>query len=240
MSYNHTGHNGNTAFVGDNTRDPAPRPFSERLRLETRAARDEVESAVYFRLLLSGALEVHEYAALLFQYHGVYLELRRAAETLRDDPFAGPFIAIHGCGFDELERDLYALLGPEWRERTYLTEAAVAYRKRVRDVAASPAAFVAHHYVRYLSKLSVGQLIGAAVTHLYDLGDSADGASFFALPAGTSADDLKGKYRALLDAAPWSAADQERVVDEVRVAFRHNVAVADDLGEWIGSGTSAR
>lgn len=215
-------------------------PFSERLRLETSDARGEAESAVYFRLLLSGALEPHEYATLMFQYHGVYLELCQAAEGLRDDPCAGPFIADHPCGLDELERDLFALLGPEWRERAYLTDAAVAYRARVREVAASPAAFVAHHYVRYLSTLTVGQLIREAVTHVYDLDGSAAGVSFFTLPPGASADDLKGHYRSLLDAAPWSAADHERVVEEARIAFRHNAAVSAALGEWIGSGTSVR
>jgi len=56
-----------------------PLPFSERLRLETRASRDEAESAVYLRLLLSGALEPHEYATLMFQYHGVFVELRGRA-----------------------------------------------------------------------------------------------------------------------------------------------------------------
>lgn len=234
MSYGHTG-------LSDNAASQAGAlPFSERLRLETRAARDEAESAVYFRLLLSGALEAHEYGTLLFQYYGVHLELLAAAEALRDDPCAGPFVANHECMVENLERDLRTLLGPEWRERTYLTVAAVAYRDRVREVAASPAAFVAHHYVRYLSKLSVGQLIRAAVTHVYDLDDATAGASFFALPADTSADELKGRYRALLDAAPWSAADRERVVEEVRVAFHYNVAVATALGNWIGSGTSVR
>lgn len=216
----------------------APLRFSERLRRETRASRDEAESAVYLRLLLSGALEPHEYATLMFQYHGVYVELSRAAEALRDDPCAGPFIARHECGLDELERDLYALLGPEWREHTYLTSAAAAYRERVCEAAISPPEFIAHHYVRYLSKLTVGQLIREAVTHVYALSDSAAGATFFALPAGTSADDLKSGYRALLDAVPWSAADQEQIVAETRVAFRYNTAVSAALGEWIGSGTS--
>ena len=246
MSYDHAEHVG---IGSDNSGDEAPAvgapdasllPFSERLRRETRAERSVTESAVYFRLLLSGALEPHEYATLMFQYHGVYVELRQAAETLRDDPCAGPFIASHQGGLGELEGDLSALLGPEWRKHTYLTSAAVAYRDRVREVAASsPAAFVAHHYVRYLSKLTVGQLIHEAVTHVYGLGDSAAGASFFALPAGTSADDLKGNYRALLDAVPWSGADQQRIVEEVRIAFRCNAAVSAALGEWIGSGSSA-
>lgn len=232
MSYGHA------ELTGDAASRAQSSPFSERLRLETRASRDEAESAVYFRLLLSGALEAHEYATLMFQYYGVYLELSRAGEALRDDPCAGPFIESHRCSVADLERDLGALLGPEWRENTYLTAAAVAYRDRVREVAASPAAYVAHHYVRYLSTLSVGQLIRAAVTHLYGVDDAAAGASFFALPAGTSAEELKGKYRALLDAAPWSPAEQERVVEETRVAFHYNVAVATALGNWIGSGTS--
>ena len=84
MSYGHA------ELTGDAASRAQSSPFSERLRLETRASRDEAESAVYFRLLLSGALEAHEYATLMFQYYGVYLELSRAGEALRDDPCAGP------------------------------------------------------------------------------------------------------------------------------------------------------
>jgi heme oxygenase len=228
--------------VSENQRTAPSAPFSERLRLDTRDSRDQAESAGYFRLLLSGALEPDEYAALLFQYHGVYVELRRLAEALRDDPYAGPF--VHGCGscghrVEELEADLHALLGPQWRERAYLTDAATAYRERVRAAAGSPAKFVAHHYVRYLSELSAGQLIRAAVTDAYDLGGSAAGASSFGLPAGKSAHDLKREYRALLDAAPWSAADQALIVAEARTAFQLNAAVAAALSDWIASGAAA-
>ncbi len=213
-------------------------PFSERLRLETRDARDEAESAAYFRLLLAGALEPQEYAALLVQYHCVYLELRRAAEALRDDPLAGPFARDRRGRVEDLEADLHALLGSHWREQSQLTEAARAYRDRVREVAGTPAAFVAHQYVRYLSELSVGQLIRAAVTQVYDLGVAGAGTKFFTLPAGASAHDLKREYRALLDAAPWITADQALIVNEARIAFRRNAAVAAALGKWIASGGS--
>jgi heme oxygenase len=106
--------------VSENQRTQPPAPFSERLRLETRDARDQAESAGYFRLLLSGALEPSEYAALLFQYHGVYVELRRLAEAMRDDPHAGPFVRdCESCRHrvEQLEADLRALLGSQWRER---------------------------------------------------------------------------------------------------------------------------
>ena len=40
---------------------------------------------------------------------------------------------------------------------------------------------------------------------------------------------FKEVYREQLDAAPWDAAEQERVIDEVLLAYRFNTELFDDL-----------
>ncbi|MCP9947801.1 biliverdin-producing heme oxygenase [Actinomadura madurae] len=54
---------------------------------------------------------------------------------------------------------------------------------------------------------------------------------FYRFPGKPKA--YKERYRALLDAAPWDAAEQDRVIAEVKAAYRLNAAVTAELGEHL-------
>ncbi|MCP9977044.1 biliverdin-producing heme oxygenase [Actinomadura madurae] len=58
-----------------------------------------------------------------------------------------------------------------------------------------------------------------------------DGVRFYRFPGKPKA--YKERYRALLDAAPWDAAEQDRVIAEVKAAYRLNAAVTAELGEHL-------
>ena len=206
-------------------------PFSVRLRSGTREEREAAESTPYFRLLLAGALEPREYAALPAQLHLIYTELERAAEALRWHPVVAPFAGSGRSRITALDEDLHALLGPSWRRRVPITGATRAYCDRIREATAWPAGFIAHHYVRHLGDLSGGQLIGDTVSKLYGL--NGMGASFYRLPAGETGRGLKHHYRHLLDTAPLGPREQERVIYEARAALRHNAEVSTVLGRWV-------
>ena len=49
---------------------------------------------------------------------------------------------------------------------------------------------------------------------------------------------FKDVYREQLDAAPWDAAEQERVIDEVLLAYRFNTELFDDLAARQGRARS--
>ena len=206
-------------------------PFSARLRTGTREERETAESTPYFRLLLAGALEPREYAALLAQLQLVYCELERAAEALRRHPVVAPFAGSGRGRIVALDDDLHALLGPSWRRRVPITDATHAYCDRIREATAWPAGFIAHHYVRHLGDLSGGQLIGDAVSKIYGL--NGLGASFYRLPAGETGRGLKLHYRYLLDTALLGPREQDRVIYEARAALRHNAEVSNALGRWV-------
>ncbi|RKS73422.1 heme oxygenase [Actinomadura pelletieri DSM 43383] len=209
-------------------------PFSARLRAATWGDHGDTGASAYMSALVEGRLARDEYARFVAQLHPVYELLEEAADRMASDPVAGPFDLPGLRRRDALEADLAFFYGPRWRARIEPGEATQRYCDRLRDVCFDwPAGFVAHHYTRYLGDLSGGQYIGLQVRKTLDLEPGADGVRFYRFPGKPKA--YKDRYRALLDAAPWDADERERVVDEVRAAYRLNAAVTADLDRGLRS-----
>nr|WP_225962090.1 biliverdin-producing heme oxygenase [Actinomadura algeriensis] len=201
-------------------------PFAARLRAATRPDHGATETTPYMTALLDGRLTRDQYGALIAQLHFVYDVLEQAADHMRDDPVAAPFDLAGLRRLPGLEADLVHFHGPAWASRIEPDSATAAYCERLREVCFDwPGGFVAHGYTRYLGDLSGGQAIGARVARAYGL--DGDGVRFYQFDEKPKA--LKDRYRALLDAAPWSPAEQDRVIDEVRTAYRLNAALAAAL-----------
>ncbi|MDL4777001.1 MULTISPECIES: heme oxygenase (biliverdin-producing) [Thermomonosporaceae] len=204
--------------------------FSAQLRAATWSDHGDNEGSSYMSALVGGRLGREEYAVLVAQLHPVYDTLERAAaERMAADPVAGPFAFADLCRRDALEADLAFYYGPGWRERLAPSEATRRYCDRLREICFDwPGGFVAHHYTRYLGDLSGGQYIGKQVQLRLGLGADGDGVRFYRFPGKPKG--YKDRYRALLDAAPWDAAERERIIAEVKTAYRLNASVTEALG----------
>jgi heme oxygenase len=179
--------------------------------------------------LLDGRLPLAGYVDLVAENHAIYEVLEDAADTMRTDPVAGPFVLPGLARLPELRADLAYLLGPDWRDRLHHTTAVRRYQQRMREVChTDPAAFVAHHYTRYLGDLSGGQVIGRAMGRRYGLIE--DGTRFYRFHQLPGPKPVKDRYRALLDTAPFTASQRGALLAEVAVAFRLNAAVFAELG----------
>nr|WP_078900986.1 biliverdin-producing heme oxygenase [Actinacidiphila yeochonensis] len=206
-------------------------PFSEVIRDATRAQHTEAEGTAFMRDMLDGSLGVEAYARYTEQLWFVYRALERGAGALAGDPVAGPFLDPGLTRLPALERDLAHLWGPAWRDRTRALPATTAYADRVAEVAARwPGGYVAHHYTRYLGDLSGGQVVRGSVEKTFGFAHKGDGVRFYVFDALPNPAAFKRDYRARLDALPVPPAEQERVVDECRLAFRLNTALFTELG----------
>ncbi len=209
--------------------------FAAALRQATRDAHRGAERGAYLDALLTGRLPRAGYAALVAQHWHVYRELEAAAAHMRADPVAGPFADDRLTRLPALADDLAYLLGPRWREHCEPVPATVAYAARLREVCHDwPGGFVAHHYTRYLGDLAGGQHVAARVAQVYALPGTA-GTGFYDF-GGIEPKAFRDRYRALLDAAPWDAAERARITGEVLLAYRLNTELFADLaartGEW--------
>lgn len=214
--------------VHDGVAPAADVPFSERLRDRTRSGHGASSRAGFMSDLLRGTGTHDDLVRLLAQYWHVYRALEQAASCAVADPVAGAFVTERLTRLPSLEADLAHLAGPTWRDRLGAVPATVEYVDRLRVVAAaSPTAFVAHHYTRYLGDLSGGQFIGRALRQRHELPDEAT--SFFTFDDVPDPTAFKEEYRARLDAAPWGEDEQEAVVAEVLVAYDLNARLLDEL-----------
>ncbi|MFT4280126.1 heme oxygenase (biliverdin-producing) [Microbacterium sp.] len=203
-------------------------PFSTALRERSSSAHSGSEHAGFMADLMRGRGTRDDYIALVAQHWFIYAALESAAERMKADPVAAPFISERLTRLPALESDLEFLLGEDWRERIEPLPTTRRYVERIQQVAATwSGGFVAHHYTRYLGDLSGGQFIGKLMARQF--GFETNGIGFYLFDDIADPAAFKEVYREQLDAAPWDAAEQERVIEEVLVAYRFNTELFDDL-----------
>lgn len=204
-------------------------PFSQALRQRTWTGHGESENAGFMHDLMTGKGTREDYIALVAQHYFMYEALESAEKRFTDDPVAKPFLSERLTRLPALESDLEFLLGADWRTQIEPVPTTARYVARIREVEAEGWAggFVAHHYTRYLGDLSGGQAIGRLMARQF--GFETNGILFYLFDEIADPREFKNIYREQLDAAPWDAAEQERVIDEVLVAYRLNTEVFEDL-----------
>ncbi len=206
--------------------------FSTVIRVASHEQHTEAETSTFMSDLLGGRLGVEAYTRYTEQLWFVYRALEDAAESLKDDPVAGPFIQPELMRVAEIERDLAHLVGPDWRESVVALPATRAYADRVAQCAAQwPGGYVAHHYTRYLGDLSGGQIIRDKAERTWGFERKGDGVRFYVFADISNPAAFKRTYRELLDAIAADDLEKQRIIDECKRAFDFNGAVFRELGE---------
>jgi heme oxygenase len=202
--------------------------LSAAMREGSMAEHQAAEDSSFMADLLGGKVNERGYADYLLRLRVVYATMEAIVAEHRDDPAVA---AVADAALERLaaiDADLDHWLA-DGEERTVDSPAADAYRQRLLDAAAEwPTLMVAHHYTRYLGDLSGGQAIGRILDRTFEL-DGA-GIAFYDFPEIPKPKVYKDGYRARLDALGLDAADQERVVTEVKTAFQLNQALFVELG----------
>ena len=203
--------------------------FSAALRERTWGSHGDSEGAAFMTDLMKGRGTRDDYIALVAQHYFVYQALEAAAARFADDPAVVPFLSPALTRMPALEADLEFLLGADWSSQIAPLPTAVRYVDRIDAIAAEgwSGGFVAHHYTRYLGDLSGGQHIGKVMQRHF--GFETNGIGFYLFDEIANPSEFKSRYRDELDAANWDAAEQERVIDEVLLAYRLNTELFTDL-----------
>lgn len=211
--------------------DSADDGFARRLREATWGDHGDSEGATFMTDVIRGKGTLDDYIALVVQHYFMYEALEEASRQLLDDPMLAVLHPGSLLRMDTLERDLRHLRGDDWRNGLSAVPATADYACRIREVADEgwTAGIIAHHYTRYLGDLSGGQVIARRVIRQFGFG--AEGASFYDFTALGDLTVFKNRYREVLDAygEVLPEPEQQRMLDEVRAAYRHNTAVFIDL-----------
>ena len=203
-------------------------PFSQELRERTRTGHSASEGADFMGDLMTGKGTRDDYIALVAQHYFIYEAIEAAAEQMKNDPVAAPFISEKLTRLPAIVEDLRFLLGDTWRDDISPLSTTAAYVARIRAVGATWAGgFVAHHYTRYLGDLSGGQIIRTIMQRQF--GFETNGVGFYLFADIAKPKEFKDTYRDQLDAVPWDDEERARVIDEVLVAYRFNTDLFTDL-----------
>lgn len=209
-------------------RAPLSTPLSTALREGSRVEHEAAEGSAFVTALLAGRVPVEGYATYLRRLRPVYAALESVGRSRLFDPWVA---AVHDPAVERLaaiDADL-AHWSPA-RPDQETTPVVSAYVERLEATSAWGGLFVAHHYTRYLGDLSGGQALGHAVRqHLGGATPGSPGTAFYSFPDIPRPKPWKDAYRARLDALGATESEVERVVEEVRVAFRLNRALLEEL-----------
>ncbi|MFC4560349.1 heme oxygenase (biliverdin-producing) [Nocardiopsis mangrovi] len=224
--------------TGSASSDDTPAVFSTRLKAATWDAHHEAEQQGFTRALLDGSLPREGFAAMAAQHYFAYTALEEVGRALADDPVAAAVVDPALFRVPALERDLAALVGPDWRDLVSPSRPTRTYAARIEQMADDPAGYIAHHYTRYIGDLSGGRFIRRAAAHAYGLTDGT-GLAFYAFDQVGSLPRFKEGYRARIDALGLDEAAQRRVVRETRLAYQLNTEVLADLERTHTTGLAA-
>ncbi|MGW6458186.1 biliverdin-producing heme oxygenase [Streptomyces sp. NPDC055078] len=215
-----------TATTATTTAEPQSTPFSTQIRVASHDKHDEANASPFMSDLLGGRHGVAAYARYTGQLWFVYQALEGAAESLADDPVAGPFIRPELFRTEGLERDRTHLLGDGWRAGLTALPATAAYAARIEECAATwPAGYVAHHYTRYLGDLAGGQVVRDRAEKTWGFDRKGDGVRFYVFDGIRNPAAFRRDYRALLDSVRADDLERQRIIDECRRAYDYNGAI---------------
>lgn len=205
--------------------------FSEAIWMATQGAHGAAERNGFLARLMNGELPINAYGRLIAQHRAIYGAIEESNTRMQADPSVAAFVHDELLRMPALDRDIAAVLGPDWSacDEASVLPVTLQYVERIRGAAATWApGWVAHHYVRYLGDLSGGFHIGAAIEAAYGI-DAASGTSFYRFDAIEDPIRFKQKYRDDLDDAGWDAKTQERFVEEILHAYHLNTVLFEEL-----------
>ena len=213
-----------TTLLSDHTE-----PLSTLMRDGSRAEHTAAEGSSYMSALLDGQVNEQGYADYLVRLRQVYAALESVGRELAGtDPIAAAVLDPALERLAAIDADLDHWLGHQDVSTPSTTSAAAqAYVDRIEASREWGGLYAAHHYTRYLGDLSGGQAIGRTLDRTFGLDGS--GIAFYDFAEIPKPKPYKDGYRARLDGLGLTADQKARVVDEVKVAFRLNQALFEEL-----------
>jgi heme oxygenase len=202
-------------------------PLADALREGTAELHREAERAGIMRDLLRGRVARDGYCALLRNLHALYWALETNLARHGADPAIAQISlpALARCA--ALVEDLESLHNANWERDIPLRPAMLRYVDRLDAVSRTePRKLVAHAYVRYLGDLSGGQIVRRVIASAFALAEDS-GQAFYRFPEVP--DVLAARLRAELNSIALAREEQERLVQEARLAFRYHIELFNQL-----------
>lgn len=198
--------------------------LAARLREATAAEHRDTESRTFVARLMGGELDLDAYARYLAQFAHVYRALESRVPRPNDPSIIGDPRLDR---YDAIVSDLAGLGVDDWERRHPLHDATISYVQRILTVSDDLPRYVGHHYTRYLGDLSGGQVIAKRLAEHY--GATPSQLAFYRFDLIAHVGRFKAEYRAGLDGLDLTPDGEAALIDEAKLAFRHNADLFESL-----------
>lgn len=206
-------------------------PLSAAMKRGSMIEHDDAEHSPFMENLLAGKIGKEGYVAYLQRLRRVYAALESTGAEMTRDVHARKVLDPALDRLPSIDADL-SIWAP-FQPREADSPAAEAYAARIAASREWGGLYVAHHYTRYLGDLSGGQAVGRIVDRTFDLdGIGLDFYDFARIPSNKP---YKDYYRSQLDliGEQLTPAERDRIVDEVKVAFKLNHELFTELSRQL-------
>jgi heme oxygenase len=197
--------------------------LSAAMRAASQDEHDAAEHSPFITELLGGELGKGAYVAYLLRLRTIYAALEEAIRRHRHEPLVA---VVYDPALERLAAiDADLRCWSDGSPPAANSPAAESYRARLENMG-SGASLLAHHYTRYLGDLSGGQVISRTLDRQFQLGGV--GLALYSFPMRPKR--YKDSYRSRLDGLTLQTEQIETLLSEVKLAFRLNQALLDELG----------
>lgn len=211
----------------------ADRPLSAAMREGSRREHADAEGSRFMAALLAGRVDEAGYVIYLRRLRCVYDALERIAAAHRAMPGFTELLDPALERLTAIDDDLAYWSGRcDVQPQASPSNATERYVERLEASARWPEGYLAHHYTRYLGDLSGGQAIGRILSREFGL-SGGEGIHFYEFAGIAKPKPYKDAYRAHLDALALDVDERLAVVMEVKLAFRLNQALFEELDKVV-------
>ncbi|MDP0500718.1 MAG: biliverdin-producing heme oxygenase [Verrucomicrobiota bacterium JB022] len=204
--------------------------LSAALRTLTAESHRAAERSPFVRRLIRGPLSLPAYIFYLRELQVAYQALESALRTHSAHPALTQFVRPELFRAVALAEDIEQLTDVSDGEQPVesLPYAGQHYARHLEEIAAeTPAALLAHLYVRYLGDMSGGQMIGQAIQRQFELPDEV-GLNFYNFADIPDLDAYKEQFRNWIDETPLTENERSLVLEEAVRGFDLSNAIFDE------------
>jgi heme oxygenase len=200
--------------------------FVDTMKKETFDEHELSKDSGFATSLMSGEWDALAFIEWQNALYPVYVALEKNLVANRKDPSLHIFDHRKLDRADRIKHDL-GTYGIDPIETPSTLASVAPYVAAVEAASASPQRLMAYHYTRYMGDMIGGQVIARCMMKEY--GMTPDSLTCYDFSECGDIHQYRKTYKTLLELVPWTEEERREFIEEVKVAYRVNAAMFEEL-----------
>lgn len=200
--------------------------FVDTMKKETFDEHELSKDSGFATSLMSGEWDALAFIEWQNALYPVYVALEKNLVANRKDPSLHIFDHRKLDRAGRIKHDL-GTYGVDPIETPSTLASVAPYVAAVEAASASPQRLMAYHYTRYMGDMIGGQVIARCMMKEY--GMTPDSLTCYDFSECGDIHQYRKTYKTLLELVPWTEEERREFIEEVKVAYKVNAAMFEEL-----------